>query len=393
MKKLTLCAFFDAFGWEVFQRYGFMAHRIRDARPLDSVFGFSSAADPSILTGAYPESHQHWSSFYYDPKNSPFKALKWLAHLPGNAAESWRVRHQLSKWIARQKRYTGYFEMYSVPFDVLPYFDYLEKRDYFVPGGIIQGTTIFDQFHAAGLPYHCSNWRESEARCRQALEQEIIAGQIRFAYLYQPKLDALMHRVGPDHPEVEAKIRDYEKHLEALLKLAEQHYDEVVFYGFSDHGMAAVTDTVDLISPIEKQMKARGLRFGQDYVAMYDSTMARFWFPGQNPGAARNVVEQALKPFENRGSWVSAAQMKQWGCDFGHQRFGEAIFLLRSGGLIVPSYMGRKAIAGMHGYDPTHKDSRAFLVSNRPISSTVNSITHLRNIMVKETLHTAEVAL
>ena len=396
MKKITICAFFDALSWQVYKRYGFMAHRTQDARALDSVFGFSSAADPSILTGAHPEHHQHWSSFYYDPQNSPFKPLRLLAYLPGAIVDRWRVRHQLSKLIAWQKKYTGYFEMYSVPFGALPYFDYLEKKDYFVPGGILRGTTVFDQFHAAGLPYHCSNWRHSEAKCREALSEEIKKGEIQFAYLYQPKLDALMHAVGPDHPKVAAKLKEYEASLEALLQLAEEHYDEVAFYAFSDHGMAAVKETVNLINPIEQAIKTAGLRYGRDYVAMYDSTMARFWFPdGGQQARAREVVSQALATVEHsgQGQWVSEEQMKKWGCDFGHTRFGEMIFLMRPGALIVPSYMGRKAIAGMHGYDPQHKDSQAFLISNRKIPDHVRCITDLRSIMVKETLHEQPVEL
>ena len=73
MKKLALYTFIDAFGWEIYQRYGFLNDILPNARKLETTFGFSSAADPSILTGRYPDQHTHWSSFYYDPDNSPFK--------------------------------------------------------------------------------------------------------------------------------------------------------------------------------------------------------------------------------------------------------------------------------------------------------------------------------
>ncbi len=385
-KKLTLFAFFDALGWEVYRHYGFMKGYAPYARSLETVFGFSSAADPSILTGAYPEEHQHWSSFFYAPQQSPFKALKWLSYFPPRLVDRWRVRHQLSKLLARIYGFTGYFEMYSVPFAALPYFDYLEKHDYFVPGGILAGTTIFDQLRAANVPYHCSNWRQSEAQCREALKAEICQGKIEFAYLYQPKLDALMHNVGTRHEQVKAKLEAYEQGLHEILALAEKHYDEVAFYAFSDHGMTDVVGSVDLIAPIEAHMQAKGYAYGTDYVAMYDSTMARFWFPrAETADAVRQALCHVLSEIP-QGSEVTPEQLKAWRCYFPDERGGQLIFLMAPGWLITPSYMGLKAIPGMHGYDPAHEDSKAFLISNRPLPKETRSITDLRRIMVREVL-------
>ena len=62
---------------------------------------------------------------------------------------------------------------------------------------------------------------------------------------------------------------------------AEASYDDVELMLFSDHGMTDVAAEVDLMAVID----ATGLRFGRDYVAMYDSTMARFWL--LSPAAER----------------------------------------------------------------------------------------------------------
>jgi len=375
-RKLALFTFFDALGWEIYQHYGFMADETCAAKPLETVFGFSSAADPSILSGRYPESHGHWSSFYYAPEKSPFKLMKWISHLPRKIFDRWRIRHWLSKILAKAYGYTGYFEIYSVPFGALPHFDYLEKRDYFVPGGLLQGDTIFDWLTQRGIPYHCSNWRLSEVENLQALKSEIQAGEINFAYLYLPALDGLMHGVGTRHEKVAAKLRRYEEELRKVLALAREHYDEVSFYAFSDHGMADVIGSINLIEKIE----ATGLRYGEDYIAMYDSTMARFWFP--NP-QARAKVETALSQVQ-QGRMLNAEDYRRWHCDFGDPRFGELIFLLQPGWLIVPSYMGLQAIPGMHGYDPADKDSYACVLSNRPLPETMHDLTDLRALMEAE---------
>ncbi|MCB5296270.1 MAG: hypothetical protein LHW52_06945, partial [Candidatus Cloacimonetes bacterium] len=162
MKKLAMYVFIDALGWEIYKRYGFLEELAPESRKLKTTFGFSSAADPSILTGRYPDEHTHWSSFIYDPQNSPFRGMHYLAKLPPKIFDRWRVRHNLSKLIKRLHSFTGYFELYSVPFKHLPYFDYLEKRDYFVPGGILATDTIFDWCVQHDIPYYCSNWRHSE---------------------------------------------------------------------------------------------------------------------------------------------------------------------------------------------------------------------------------------
>ena len=375
-KKLALFTFFDALGWQIYQHYGFLSDEAPYGRPLKTVFGFSSAADPSILSGLYPDEHGHWSSFYYSPETSPFKWGHLLAKLPRRIFDRWRVRHWISKLFARLKGYTGYFELYSVPFKALPYFDYLEKHDYFVPGGLLQGDTIFDWMTDRGIPYHCSNWRDSESDNIAALKSELIKGDIRFAYLYLPKLDGLMHQVGTRHKRVAEKLAWYESQVRDVLKVAREHYDEVSFYAFSDHGMTQVLGSVNLIRLIE----ASGLRFGEDYVAMYDSTMARFWFP--NPSARAQIA--ALLAGVPEGQILSEETLQSWHCLFSNHQFGELLFLMQPGWLINPSFMGLQVIPGMHGYDPDHPDSDALVLSNRPLPKYVHAITDLRSLMEAE---------
>ena len=378
-KKIAIYTFVDAFGWEVYQHYGFLNHLLTHSRPLETTFGFSSAADPSILTGRYPDEHGHWSSFYYSPETSPFKWFKYLAMLPGVIFDRWRVRHMLSKLIKKMFGYTGYFELYSVPFAKLPYFDYLEKHDYFVPGGILNTDTIFDWCVQKNIPYYCSNWRHSEEQILEANKREIRKGKIQMTYLYLPKLDAVMHNHGTRHPVVEQKIRWLEQQVSEVYQLAKEHYEEVSLYLISDHGMADVKGSVDLIRRIE----GLGLEFGKDYVAMYDSTMARFWF---NNDDARLMVTQSLKDVPE-GRIVSDAELKAMHVPHEDQKFGELFFLMDPGMLINPSFMGLNVIPGMHGYDPRDKHSYATILSNQPIGDDINSITDIRKTMERELSH------
>ena len=99
---------------------------------------------------------------------------------------------------------------------------------------------------------------------------------------------------------------------------------------------------------------------GHDYVAVYDSTMARFWFLNRN---ARIQVEDCLREVR-QGSIISDEQLKSWRCFFSDRYFGELIFLVDEGVLIVPSDMGERPIRAMHGYHPNASQSYASLLTN-----------------------------
>ena len=76
-KRLTLCVFIDALGWEILQRHSFLDDIVVEKRPLNTVFGYSSTCDPTIITGKMPRDHGHFAFFTYDPENSPFGWYKY----------------------------------------------------------------------------------------------------------------------------------------------------------------------------------------------------------------------------------------------------------------------------------------------------------------------------
>jgi len=375
-QKIAIYVFVDAFGWEIYKEFGFLSALLPNSRKLQTTFGFSSAADPSILTGRYPDEHTHWSSFIYDPKASPFKWMKFLAALPPAIFDRWRVRHNLSKIIKLVYGYTGYFQLYSVPFRYLPYFDYLEKKDYFVPGGILKTDTIFDWCVEHKINYYCSNWRHSEDLILKENIEEIRKGEINFAYVYLPKLDAVMHEHGPFSEATQSKLRTLESNIINLFEVSSQIYEQVSLYVISDHGMAPVTGAVDLMKSIESLKYT----YGKDYVAFYDSTMARMWF--FNSMVKKDVMD-LLKSLDS-GSIVENDELESLRVRFPHQKFGEVFFLMNEGILINPSFMGLSVIAGMHGYHPSAIHSYALMLSNRDIPVEINSITDIRKTMEYE---------
>ena len=374
--KISIVVFIDALGWEVLKGRRFMEERLPFRRKLRSVFGFSSACIPSILTGLMPREHRHWSFFYYSPETSPFKPLRLLGLLPRSLVDRGRVRNLISKLIKRLYSYTGYFQLYNIPFEHVDKFDYCEKSDLFLPGGMNRGENIFDHLSRAGVPYHVSDWRDSEENNLATLKADLKKGGIAFALLYMASMDALLHEVGKESPLVDQKLAWYEAQLEDVLRTACEQYGEVRLFICSDHGMATVHKHLDLMSKVE----ALGLEFGRDYTATYDSTMGRFWFHNQ---AARKRVIELLEQVPE-GRVLPKDELAQLGCDFEGDQFGELIFLMDAGILIVPSHMGTTPITGMHGYHPDDPDSDASLLSNVEPPNAPRAITDVFHLMRAE---------
>jgi len=374
--QISIVVFIDALGWDVLKGRQFMEKQLPFRRKLRSVFGFSSACIPSILTGLMPREHKHWSFFYYSPETSPFKPLRLLGFLPRSLVDRGRVRNLISKLIKRLYSYTGYFQLYNIPFEHVDKFDYCEKSDLFLPGGMNRGDNIFDYLSRAGVPYHVSDWRDSEENNLKAVKHDLEKGDISFALLYMASMDALLHEVGKESPLVDQKLAWYETQLNDVLHTASEHYEQVRLFICSDHGMATVHTHVDLMSKVE----ALGLVFGRDYVATYDSTMGRFWFHNED---ARERVTSLLEQVPE-GRILPQDELARLGCDFEGDQYGELIFLMNAGFLVVPSHMGVNPITGMHGYHPDDPDSDACLLSNAEPPNDPRAITDVFHLMRAE---------
>jgi len=145
---------------------------------------------------------------------------------------------------------------------------------------------------------------------------------------------------------------------------------------FSDHGMTDIDRTFDLMSIVEQLP----LRFGIDYAAVYDSTMARFWF--LRDGAEQMITETLGKL--DCGAFMDSRKKHEWGVDFPDNRYGDAFFLLNPGTLLIPSHMGQRPLKGMHGYAIDHHASVAAYATSEAMSQEPKRLDDLYQIMKGE---------
>ena len=113
----------------------------------------------------------------------------------------------------------------------------------------------------------------------------------------------------------------------------------------------------------------------KDYAVVYDSTMARFWFFNDH---ARRQITKRLQQVP-QGRIVPDAELEELGTLFPDRYFGELIFLVQEGVLIVPSHMGERPIRAMHGYHPSDPQSYAVAV-HQSIRYSRNRYRHPRHL-------------
>lgn len=370
-KKVSVFLFADALGWEIVEKYAFMHKQFPYRKEILMQFGYSSAAVPTVLSGKTPDKHGHFSFYYYDPQKSPFKILRFIpfAKKPRSIFNRGRVRSIISKIFARLAGYTGYFQLYNMPFSKIGYFNYCEKKDIFAKNGLApECDNLRDILDAVpNLEYHISDWRAGDEKNLDDAEKLMLEGKTDFYFIYTASLDAFLHDNINNSDAIARRLDEFAAKVEKLIAALEKSGREFSFTIFSDHGMTPLKET----SPVKDAVETLNLTFGKDYAACYDSTMARFYFFNNT---AREQIQKLLNDKSFKGHFISGEEKKLWGIQFQGNKYGDEIFLLDPGIQIVPSDMGNSPLKGMHGFSPDDKDSAAAAISNTHIPEYVKSL-------------------
>lgn len=358
-RRIDVCVLIDALGWRFLEGRDFLSDVLPYRTPLRTVLGFSSGAIPAMLTGKSPAENGHWNLYYYDPTGSPFWWLRYFRFLPEPILDN-RVTRKFLKEMGRHVLRLGPVFDCCVSPRLLPWFNFVEKRNIFDRGGIHGTNSIFDQLSAARLPYRAysyHHWTDNEI-LRQA-KQDLESTDATFFFLYLSELDSFLHDHCADDDQIEERLRWYSNQLQELFVLVRKLDPEASLAVFSDHGMTPIHQHFDLV----KEVESLGFTMPRDYLAIYDSTMARFWFLSERAG--HRVVE--LLRTLPCGRIIPDEELECLGIRFPDRRYGELIFLLHPGWLLSRSnFNGRGWMpTGMHGYDPGDPYSDAVFLCNR----------------------------
>lgn len=356
-RDVVLFLLIDALGWEWIRNSNFLKDIGVCRQPVKTIFGFSSAAIPTILTGKYPDEHGRWNLLYYSPETSPFRWTRPLRILPRPLLEN-RVSRKLINIISKRlAKADGYFSGY-VSTDKLCLFDICEKYNIYKPGGIAGSETIIDYLAEKKVAHQVYSYHDyTDIETLEALKKDVGQGESEVYFAYLPELDAYLH-ANSDKPELVAqKISWYEGHIREILSIATDTYQNVRWFVFSDHGMTPITSHFDLIGFIkEKNIDLEE----KDCVAVFDSTMARFWVKKPE---MRKAIVLALADCP-AGKVLSESELAGLRVSFEDDRYGNIIFLMNPGTLIYPNLFGSHHPSGMHGFHPDDRHSNGIFISN-----------------------------
>lgn len=358
MSRLVMVFLIDALGFAQARDQKFLPSLTTPRAPVRSVLGYSSACIPSLLTGQLPEAHGHMSMYRRAPRDGGvFSGIgPWLSVAAKLTGRHWMMRQWISSHL-RRSGITGYFSLYDVPISWLRYFDLCQRKNVYAPGAFDAVEGLPDLLARRSIPHRIWDWTVPEERAFAELAQTVETGRERVLFFYRPDLDGLMHTVGPGDPQVERRLAEYSARIESIVARARERYGEVEVYAFGDHGMAQVDHTHDLWEPL----RALPLQVPRDYLYFLDSTMARFWF--RTDDARRKI--RALLSNLDYGRILEIGELQELGAFYRDQDYGEMIFLVEEGHILVPSFMGLTPVRGMHGYHPDAAASYTTLVTNQ----------------------------
>lgn len=356
--KETINLFFliDALGWEWIKDSDFLKSVSAVRSPLKTVLGFSCSAIPSILTGKYPSEHGRWNLLYYNPETSPFAWTKYLHMFPESLLESKvgrKIINVVSKKISGSE---GYFSSYGLSAKQLYLFDISEKNNIYKPEGVSGSRTIIDyldQNRIKHVVYSYHDHTDSDILDTMVLDTNK-ESNVLFAYLAE--MDSFLHSHCNDRDLVEDKLAWYEDKILSVIAAAGKCYQDVRWFIFSDHGMTPIVKHYDLIGDLKKG----GIDLRKDCLAVFDSTMARFWVKNSI------VIEKLMGILANcpEGRVLGKQDLEDLKIYFSDSRYGEVIFLMNPGVLIYPNLFGKYAPKGMHGFHPDDPYSYGSYLSN-----------------------------
>ncbi|MBW2045128.1 MAG: glycosyltransferase [Deltaproteobacteria bacterium] len=385
----------DALGWNYIKDRPFLNDICSYRQKVKTILGYSCGVIPSILTGKLPSEHRKFSLFYYSPDSSPFRWTKYFLWLPDKILES-RVSRKIVEIISKNiYRYKGYFETYIVPIKYLHLFNLPEKTNAYDEQAFRCIKSVFDIWKERNIAYKRYYYNVKGEDIFRRTGRDLQQKKYSHYFLYFSEFDHFLHDNCQDKVKVEEQLSWYEERIRSLYSKALENYKEVNLCVFSDHGMVPIERYFDL----KQEVLSTGYRVPRDYVAMYDATMARFWFSepqitrmkGKRPDsqitqisnteARKKIIELLSK--KDYGRILSEDDKRRLGIDFSDSMYGEVIFLMKPGSVINPSFMGNKKVEGMHGFSPDNDWMNASFLSNYDPGIELRDIRDLFRVMTE----------
>lgn len=298
----------------------------------------------TIVTGLYPESHGIIANEMFDPE---FRAV---FDSNNNETRWWDGGEPV--WVTNQKHGFKSGTSFWPGFDVA-------IRGYF-PSFSTNGTKYSKPFASK------ENRMPAKERIDTVIKWLTTESPPTFVAMYFLETDTVGHEHGPDSPEIEAAIRDYDKNVTGYLldQLRQVDLlDEVNIIVTSDHGMAAY-NTSNFIN-FDDIVNA----------STYDAWSGnKAFFTIQPRSGKEDYVYDSLKEGERKTKVYEVYKKEEVPDDlhFKHnRRIGSIVGLMKEGWYARSSKLPEGNISldqirGDHGYSNSIKDMYPFFIARGP---------------------------
>ena len=283
----ALFYFVHGFGWSYLadRKTRFTVSDWPQARPLQTVLGYSSSIVPVLITGKLPAHSGMWTEYYREDRHPSM--LGTIARKAGRGAVPLNMARLVAFRMARKSGWPGAHRL-RIPLELSHHFK-RHSIDYMrMPPCELPVPTIVDVCKQHGLRMSFK-FIGSEKTASDALESVRREREdIDVVFAYDCRVDHAGHAYGPDTAALGPYLDGVASTLGAIRDLAEPG-GTLETLVFSDHGMTAVQRPFDIFGAL------RPLQIGRDFLAFPDSTFARFWYPSDRHGT-RSVPPCATPP-------------------------------------------------------------------------------------------------
>jgi len=244
-------------GWHILKEHGFLNKYCKHQFPIQSQLGSSHAALSTALTGKRPNEHGRFSSYYFKKSNTALEtAQRFYTKVMGKKS--------------------GYFGKYSVPIRNLNYFVQSNHQAlHLTPGCFSPLVSIVDLVSEKKIAHSFVNANSgSSIQTLKNLRQRLKDKSVNFAFLKIDEMDNLLHYYPHDFQKIDKKLHRYEKQIKKIISAGNNGNSDFNLTVLSGHGMTFAPQTIN----IKKKIDSLGMTYGYDYHAVYDPTMAFFWY-------------------------------------------------------------------------------------------------------------------
>lgn len=341
----ALFYFVDGFAWDYLDDRAerFTTTDWPQARPLETVLGYSSSIVPVLISGKLPAQTGIWTEYYRDDRRP--STIGAVARRANMIATPLNMARLVAFRFARKAGWQGAHRL-RIPLELSHHFrrhaiDYMR-----MPPCKLPVPTIADICAEYGLrmSFKFIASEKDAADTLAAARRDV--DDVDVFFLYDCTIDHVGHARGPDTAVMGPYLDRVASTLDGMRNIVQPKYALETLV-FSDHGMTAVERSFDIFAALQP------LRIGRDFLAFPDSTFARFWYPSAQ---ARKLVRDALR--DAPGSFLTEAEAVRYGVPYPDERYGEDVLVANEGVVFHPSYISPSFFRtsfpdrGMHGYRP-----------------------------------------